>query len=889
MYNDMGYKAGDLSEKPLVAVPVFIWCAGNIGVLGDMARTIDTASNGIRVLQARLQQFSRAIGNMFMPILSAALPYLTAFVQVLTEGAQAIANFFGFELPKIDFSDAQITSGFGNITGAVDEATEANEKFKGSLASIDQLNIIGSDSESKNAANMGNQFDLGINLPEYDFLQGVESKTKQIAEDIKNWFKEALPWIEAVGAAIAGFTVGTGLTKFVGFLGNVKDAMITIGGLVSGTFGKAAQIFSGIAGGLAAGATSGVLFYNGIKNLITGTGKLETNIAQIGVGLGVAATAIALFVKNSNPVGAVITAIGAAVGVIVGVNAGLRELDNQLAETITYADNGGISIEGLATGYENYFDTITKGYDDIISNNAALEENAKKMKVAADKILNLTDKYRDMNTVMTDDDAETIKTNIEEIGTAVQTWLGTETSTLIDTLTTKFSTFVKQLGIDVDGLSGKLKLLQGIGESKIEQYQQQSFDLVDKLMSDQLSPDEFQNTLDELDIVTQKMKIPDITAEATSFTKALQDMQNAAVNIGDEDTALAKIEELGIKADDARAKIKEAQAGQMANLQSLVQYYKQTGVDVDFNAKMKANGIDLTFDSLFTDIEKALDQGYATELKKIDIGEAVFSQQVYSQLEKNAVQFAENKYASNGATFESRIANPFDPIKQKEASMTSYEVEYWKTETTKKLTSALNTTLDGLNVENTKEIADNFMQGMINGIIKNQSDLNNALTAVATGGLEALKIALDEHSPSKKAEKITDYLMQGLKLGVTGNQDLVFSALDYTAIQSIMRLSKLKEDMQRFNLGEIDTTKIVTDFSFKAPTVSPVSLGQQVGAAREAYEKSAAGASNSYDSGNLEATVPVTVQVFLENDMIMESVSEQFANASYRNNGKPLW
>lgn len=27
LYNDMGYKAGDLREKPLVAVPVFIWCA----------------------------------------------------------------------------------------------------------------------------------------------------------------------------------------------------------------------------------------------------------------------------------------------------------------------------------------------------------------------------------------------------------------------------------------------------------------------------------------------------------------------------------------------------------------------------------------------------------------------------------------------------------------------------------------------------------------------------------------------------------------------------------------------------------------------------------------------------------------------------------------------
>lgn len=27
MYNDMGYTASDLGTKPLVAVPVFIWCA----------------------------------------------------------------------------------------------------------------------------------------------------------------------------------------------------------------------------------------------------------------------------------------------------------------------------------------------------------------------------------------------------------------------------------------------------------------------------------------------------------------------------------------------------------------------------------------------------------------------------------------------------------------------------------------------------------------------------------------------------------------------------------------------------------------------------------------------------------------------------------------------
>ena len=49
--------------------------AQNIGVTGDMSRTIDTASNGVRVLEARIQQFTRAIGNMLMPMLSAILPY----------------------------------------------------------------------------------------------------------------------------------------------------------------------------------------------------------------------------------------------------------------------------------------------------------------------------------------------------------------------------------------------------------------------------------------------------------------------------------------------------------------------------------------------------------------------------------------------------------------------------------------------------------------------------------------------------------------------------------------------------------------------------------------------------------------------------------------------
>lgn len=101
--------------------------AGNIGILGDMSRTIDNSANQLRILEARLEQFARAVGNMVMPIFSEILPYLTAFIQLLTEGAQAIADFLGFELPKIDLNTASVTSGYDDITEATNAAAEATD------------------------------------------------------------------------------------------------------------------------------------------------------------------------------------------------------------------------------------------------------------------------------------------------------------------------------------------------------------------------------------------------------------------------------------------------------------------------------------------------------------------------------------------------------------------------------------------------------------------------------------------------------------------------------------------------------------------------------------------------------------------------------------------
>src|SRR5690606_30685468 len=61
------------------------------GILGNFAREIHTPANAFRILNQQLLQFRRALGDMLIPILMKILPYLQAFVKLLTDAARALA------------------------------------------------------------------------------------------------------------------------------------------------------------------------------------------------------------------------------------------------------------------------------------------------------------------------------------------------------------------------------------------------------------------------------------------------------------------------------------------------------------------------------------------------------------------------------------------------------------------------------------------------------------------------------------------------------------------------------------------------------------------------------------------------------------------------------
>lgn len=68
-------------------------------VMGDMARTVQTPANALRILNQQITQLSRALGNLLIPFLQQVIPYVQAFVEVITDAIQALAVLVGFELP----------------------------------------------------------------------------------------------------------------------------------------------------------------------------------------------------------------------------------------------------------------------------------------------------------------------------------------------------------------------------------------------------------------------------------------------------------------------------------------------------------------------------------------------------------------------------------------------------------------------------------------------------------------------------------------------------------------------------------------------------------------------------------------------------------------------
>lgn len=191
-------------------------------VQGNLAQTIQSPANQIKILKAQLDMLAKSVGSLLYPAMKSILPPLIAAVQLIREFVQWVAKLMGVKVVFTDFTKS--AGSVGGIGDAMDDTTDSTKKaakaLKDYTMGFDELNIIDptqGSSGSGGGASAGNI--LGdVDLSGYDmFKQYNEEFAKQI-DAIKQKIKDMLPIIGAIATALA-------LWKIVDFLTDVATAI----------------------------------------------------------------------------------------------------------------------------------------------------------------------------------------------------------------------------------------------------------------------------------------------------------------------------------------------------------------------------------------------------------------------------------------------------------------------------------------------------------------------------------------------------------------------------------------------------------------------------------------------------------------------------------------
>lgn len=194
------------AQKSLLRYTAILDGAEN--AVGDMARTILDPANAMRILNARVQELTRELGNLLIPLLMEIIPYAQAVVKALTEVIHRMALLAGFKMPEIRETETEDV--IENIAGEAENATEAVENLKNAMLGIDELNVI---APKTAAGGEGNAFDLPIDVESYD---------KQFI-DVSDEYKQR---IDGIADKIVDFfeTLGDKVNEFLSSIGiDVED------------------------------------------------------------------------------------------------------------------------------------------------------------------------------------------------------------------------------------------------------------------------------------------------------------------------------------------------------------------------------------------------------------------------------------------------------------------------------------------------------------------------------------------------------------------------------------------------------------------------------------------------------------------------------------------
>ena len=404
------------AEKSYLRYLTLVEQAHAQSLIGTYAEELDTAEGLMRTASQQVKSLSQAFGSLFLPILIRVMPYVQAFIDMLTELVRIVAGLFNIEIQEVDWSGYNKgSSAIGGMqdaangaTGALGNAAKAAKELKNATLGMDELNVISPNTATNGSGANGTGVDnvfAGIDVDslwDESIFKGLNNQVDGIVQKMRDWLgitDDIDTWAELMDTrlgtilkTLGGIVIAITTIKAITGIAKLIEGIKTIVGLIkdSKIFAELTKIFNNLksSGSLAtvgtnlaniakvAGPIVGIV--SGVVLAIDGLiGSLKDGIGwadALKIALGGAFTGAGIGFLAGGPVGA---AIGALVGLIAGavtdigiylvqnwddVKAWVKNIPNEITKLSEKLDEMPEEIEKWFSGLG---EKITKWFDDL--------------------------------------------------------------------------------------------------------------------------------------------------------------------------------------------------------------------------------------------------------------------------------------------------------------------------------------------------------------------------------------------------------------------------------------------------------------------------------------------------------------------------------------------
>lgn len=771
------------------------------GVMGDMGRTLVTPANALRILNSQLVQLKRAFGDIVSVIATQVLPYVQAFVRLVTDAARELAEFFGFELPKIDYSSlelgADVIDGIGDD---LEDTTDKAKELKKQLMGFDELNIL-KNPDKDDSKNKEVSYDLGIDLPEYDFLGGLDTKTQEATQKIKDMFANLKEEIEAFSPLLTGLA-----NAFIAaFAFNwISGALAKLGAIpaMAGIFLalKKAVVGAALAFNLsknpflALGTAVGTLWESFEKFMggLSPFKKVLVSVVALGVEFGVVKDAVKNFTKGTTSLGKTLLnivpvcgAVGAAmyamlgpwglaaaaatalIAGLVGVYEAQEELQRE-AGLAAFFDEVGVSITELSSEITQAINDMVGWTDTVISNGEAFEENQTHIKECVTEIGTLTTVMGTVSSEVAaqyipdlkaafDDLAKNVAENMNLIRDNLITSLSNTPSEILAGYGTTFEDLANEITNGAYELNSRLEELTSKKDALLAEYEETGNAAL----------------LTQISAISEEMaKLSALDLEAVSgFQSAMERMSKEGIDFENVESATQALQGMRDAYDEAVAAV-------------------------------EANTI-----QLFTDVDNAVKTGMISESTGVVLKDIYFANEESMKAEL-ATQFSQTL-----AGIELSFADQLDAMVAAEIENASFgdTANAWLTSLPKWLggdgaefSEALKATVtDGILESDVGQIFDALLEadtdlhsdlaqygkdvglGIAGGLSDSEDDVIANLVHLSDVLKQSFRDENGIHSPSTVYEEMARFIPDGIANGLTANTSVVTDAVRSLASAAI--------------------------------------------------------------------------------------------------------